>query len=151
MKRQNIKIYIATLALVYMMIASACFLNRLPLVFSRGYSNSQFFALFILLGLLNLGLILAMDTLEKAIKKYLTSILTTPLSVFAYFILSAFMVLFVFTLIAGFVESGFWPFYYYGCISNSCIYLVSGYTATFVASVYFAYRYVKATMLKRKV
>jgi hypothetical protein len=159
MKKKNLKIFTISFALVYVMIASLSIINKQPLIFVPVYDFQQFFYLFILLGLLSLGLILVLDSLEKIFKKYLTQILTTPLLIYAYFILVSTFGLFIFTLIAGYVEwkytfpvfvwhfaTRFSPFYYYSCVSNSCIYLIAGYTITLATAVYFSNRLIKSSM-----
>jgi len=156
MKKKNLKIFTVSFALVYVMIASLSIINKQPLIFIPVYDFQQFFYLFILLGFLSLGLVLVLDSLEKIFKKYLTQILTSPLFIYAYFILLSAFGLFIFTLIAGYVEwkytypllighfaGRFSLFYYYGCFSNSCFYLISGYIVTFIAAVYFANRFIK--------
>lgn len=81
-----------------------------------------------------------MDILEKIFKKFLSPLFTQPISIYAYFILLSAFGLFILTLFAGFIESGYSPFFYYGCVTNSCLYLTSGYTVTCIAAIYFAYR-----------
>lgn len=149
MKKENLKIFAISFAIVYVMIASLCVLNRKPLIYVRGYNFSQFFTLFIFLGLISSGLVFVMDILEKIHQKFLTPILSSPISIYAYYILVSVFGLFAFTLFAGLVEAG-QPFYLYGCVTNSCIYLFSGYTVTFVAAVYFAYRFIKGSLVKAK-
>ncbi len=140
MKKENLRIFTLSFAIVYIMTASLCVLYRQPLVFSPGYSFSQFLTLFILLGLFSLALTLVMDILEKIFKKFLSPLFTQPISIYAYFILLSAFGLFILTLFAGFIESGYSPFFYYGCVTNSCLYLTSGYTVTCIAAIYFAYR-----------
>ncbi|MEM7345312.1 MAG: hypothetical protein AAF485_13820, partial [Chloroflexota bacterium] len=69
-------------------------------------------------------------------------------SIYAYFILTSVLGLFAFTLIAGFIESGFSPFFYYGCVGNSCLYLIGGYSVTIITATYFAYRLIQANSVQ---
>ncbi len=142
MKKENLKIFTVCFVIVYVLTAGLSILNRQPLVFAPEYSLGQFIVLFVLMGFLSFGLVFVMETLEKLFKKYFSSVLTSPLSIYAYFILVSTFGLFAFTLFSGFAESGR-PFLYYGCVTNSCIYLFNGYTVTLVMAVYFAYRFVK--------
>jgi hypothetical protein len=150
MKRENLKIFSISFVLVYAMIAGLCIINKQPLIFADGYSFSQFFALFILLGFLSFALIFVMESLEKILKKFLFPKLTSSFSIYAYFIIISILGLFAFTLFAGFVESGISPFLYYRCFTNSCLYLFSGYAVTFLIAVYFAYRFIKSSLAQAK-
>ena len=148
MKKENLTVLGISFAIIYLIIAALCILNGQPLIFPPvQYDVSQFLALFILLGFLSVGLILVMDNLEKLYKEFLTSNLTTSTSIYSYFILTSGLGLFAFTLIAGFIESGFSPLFYYGCVGNSCLYLIGSYSVTTITAIYFAYRLIRT---KRK-
>lgn len=151
MKKGNIKIFALSFAFVYVMIAGLCIYYKQPLIFVYDYDFPQFLALFILLGFLSLGLIVVMDGLEKILKKFRFSMLPNPLFIYPYFIILSAFGLFIFTLFSGYVEShGLAPFYFYGCVTNSCLYLTSGYTVTFLTAIYFAYRFIKSSLTKIK-
>lgn len=141
MKKENRKIFLICFVVVYIMIASLSMINRQPLVFVPGYSLGQFIVLFFLLGFLSFGLVFLMENLEKLLDKYLTVIASSTLMIYAYFLITSILGLFVFTLFSGFAESGR-PFFYYRCVTNSCIYLLSGYTVTIIAAIYFARHFV---------
>jgi len=141
MPKRNLKIFTLSFVFVYALISGLCIINRQPLVFSPGYGFPQFFELFILLGVLSFSLCIVMEIFEKILQRFIT-FFTSSVAIYAYFVFASLFGLFVFTLFAGFVESGL-PFFYYGCITNSCIYLLGGYTATFIVAVYFARRFIK--------
>lgn len=147
MKKENLKISVVCFVIIYVLIAGLSILNNQPLIFVPGYNLGQFIFLFFLLGFLIFGLVFVMESLEKLLKKFLVRILSSPFSIYAYFVLMSFFGLFAFTIFSGFAESGR-PFFYYGCVTNSCFYLFSGYAVTFVMAVYFAYRFVKTLSLK---
>lgn len=147
MKKDNLKIFAVCFVIAYSLTTGLSILNRQPLVFASEYSLGQFIVLFVLVGFLNLGLVFVMETLEKLLKKYFSSIFTSAIAIYAYFIFVSAFGLFAFTLFSGFAESG-QPFLYYGCVTNSCIYLFNGYTVTLVMAVYFAYRLVKNLLPK---
>jgi hypothetical protein len=149
MKKKNLKIFAVSFVIIYAMISGLCFLKKQPLVFAYGYGFSQFFTLFILLGLLSFCLVFVMDNLERILQKIPSTMFSSPFSIYTYFIIASAFGLFVFTLFSGFAESGL-PFFYYGCVTNSCIYLSSGYIVTFVVAVYFAYRFIKSRATKEK-
>ena len=142
MKKENIKIYGICFLIIYGMISVLCVLNRQPLVFAFQYSLDQFIFLFLLLGALCFALVFVMQILEKLFKKFFASVFVSPILIYAYFILVPVFILFIFTLLSGYVESGF-PFLYYYCVTNSCIYLFSGYTVTLIMGAYFARRFSK--------
>jgi hypothetical protein len=142
MKKDNLKIFAICFIIVYVLTAGLSILNRQPLVFTLDYSIGQFILLFILMGFLSFSLVFVMENLEKLLKKYLSSVFISPPSIYAYFVLVSTFGLFVFTLFSGYAESGR-PFLYYGCVTNSCIYLINGYSVTLITAVYFAYRFVK--------
>ena len=145
LKKKDLKIFSVSLTLVYVMNSSLCIIDRQPLVFVRGYNFFQFLTLFILLGLLSFGLILVMENLEKILEKLSANMRFSAFTIYAYFIFISAFGLFAFTVFAGFAESGL-PFFYYGCVTNSCIYLFSGYITTFIVSVYFAHRFVNVSL-----
>ena len=119
--------------LSFAIIASLCVLNRQPLIFHPiDYGIGQFLALFFLLGILMLGLTGVLNTLAKIRQK-----IFTKTNIYIYYEIGALGSLFIFTLFAGFVES-LNPFLYYFCVSNSCIYLLSGYSVTLLAAFLFA-------------
>jgi hypothetical protein len=147
MKKENIRIFAMSFVMICVLIAGLCVLYKQPLVFAEGYQFPQFFTLFLLLGTLSFGLVFVMETLERIFKRFLTPTFTSAPATYIYFTLVSAFGLFVFTLLAGFSESGL-PFFYYGCVTNSCIYLFSAYAVTFVVAVYFAYRLIKASSTK---
>jgi hypothetical protein len=142
MKKENLKIFAFCFVIVYVLTAGLCILNRMPLVFVLDYSIGQFILLFILMGFLSFSLVFVMENLEKLLNKYFSSVFISPSSIYAYFILISAFGLFAFTLFSGYAESGR-PFLYYGCVTNSCIYLFNGYSVTLITAVYFAFRFVK--------
>ncbi len=142
MKKDNLKIFAVCFVIVYVLTAGLSILNRQPLVFALDYSIGQFILLFILMGILSFSLVFVMENLEKLLKKYLSPVFISPPSIYAYFIFVSALGLFAFTLFSGYAKSGR-PFLYYGCVTNSCIYLFNGYTVTLITAVYFAYRFVK--------
>jgi hypothetical protein len=142
MKKEKLKIFVGAFIVVYVMIAGLCILTGQPLIFADGYSFPQFLSLFVLLGGLTCCLALVIHALEIIYQKHLVAKLASPSSVYSYFIFTSVIVLFLFSLVAGYVESGRY-FFYYGCVTNSCFYLISGYTVTILTSALFAHRYVK--------
>lgn len=142
MKKENYKIFSISFIFIYVLIFSLCVLDRQPLIFRKGYNLSQGITLFLLLGSLSFVLILVMETLEKKLTKIYEKRVLSPVAVYAYFVLLSIFGLFLFTLFAGFIESGL-LFFYYGCVTNSCIYLLGGYTTTLLVSIYFAQRFIK--------
>ncbi|MBT3321475.1 MAG: hypothetical protein HN392_04235 [Anaerolineae bacterium] len=141
-KKKNLKIFFISFILIYGIISILCLISKQPLVFAYGYNFFQFLTLFIILGLLSFSLILVMEYLEKMLKKFSENKRLSAFAVYAYFIFISAFGLFAFTVFAGFAESGL-PFFYYGCVTNSCIYLLGGYVTTFIVSVYFAHRFLK--------
>lgn len=139
---KKLKIFIAAFIIVYVMIAGLCVLSGQPLIFVPGYNLQHFLNLFVLLGVLIIGLALVIRVLEIIYQKHLVATLASPRSIYFYFIFSSVFVLFLFSLLAGYVESGRY-FFYYGCVTNSCVYLFSGYTVTILTSALFAHRYVR--------
>jgi hypothetical protein len=88
--------------------------------------------------------VFVLEFLEKALVKFFAQSLNSPVSIYAYFILVSFFLLFIFTLFSAYLEYlGSAPFMYYGCVTNSCIYLFSAYTVTFIAAFYFSRRYLE--------
>ena len=142
MKLAKWKIFVMAFVVVYVMISGLCVLTGQPLIFADGYDLPRFLSLLVLLGVLTFCLALVIRALEIIYQKHLVITLDSPRSVYSYFIVTSVIVLFLFSLVAGHVESGRY-FFYYGCVTNSCIYLFSGYTVTILTSALFAHRYVK--------
>ena len=132
MKTKNV--FLASYLLSYILISGLCIINNQPLIFyPMKYDLFEFTKLAILLGILNIGLIFILTRLEKAKKKGLLN----TINAYMYFIVNTSIILFVFTLISGYIESGV-PFFYYFCIENSCLYLIGGYITTIFAAFLFA-------------
>jgi hypothetical protein len=141
MKKEKLKIFVGALLVVYVMIAGLCILTRQPFIFAYGYELPNYLSLFVLLGVLTFCLWLVIRALEIIYQKHLAIRLESARAVYFYFIFTSVFVLFLFSLVAGHVESGRY-FFYYGCVTNSCIYLISGYTVTTLTSALYAHRYV---------
>ncbi len=130
------KIFFLTWFLAFFLISALCIFDRQPLLFHPiDYGFGQSTLLFVLLGALSFGLLGVLDILKKIQGKFFQSF--SQQGIYAYYLIGTVSGLFILTLFSGFAES-FRPFFYYSCVTNSCIYLFSGYLVTILATILFA-------------
>ena len=126
-----LKIYLIAVAISFTLIVFLCIFFQQPLTFlPKRYGLIDFLLLFLLMGVLNIGLVFfILESLRFLNRKFLH--INKSIAGFAYFGLPSLIILFIATLLFGFVESlgalGFHatPFYYYTFSDNSWIYLMS--------------------------
>ncbi len=133
------RIYSTAVVISFALIALLCILFQQPLIFSPiKYGLIDFLSLFLLMAILNVGLVfLILEPLRFLNRKLIY--ISKPIIRFAYFGLISLTALFFTSLLFGSVESPHgYPFYYYNFSNNSWIYLVSAAITVLLASFLYA-------------
>lgn len=137
---KTLKLLFLAFGIAFSTTATLCIASGNPLVYYPiNYGIDGFFSFAILILLLSFGLVY----INLSVLKWLKTTMKINANSIIYYIVSTIFVLQIVTMLTGYFESFVTrgvqatAFYYYKCLSNSCIYILTGnLTAVIVAYLY---------------
>jgi len=140
---KNRKLFMLAFVLAFASTSILCIACGHPLIFLPvSYKLIDFFVFGILIGSLCFGLVF----INMPFVKFFLWLTKLKISLHAYYIISTLLILQILTLALGYLESYFTrgmqptPFYYYGGVGNSLIYILTGNLTAIIVSYLYAQR-----------
>ncbi|MCG8578805.1 MAG: hypothetical protein MI866_02745, partial [Bacteroidales bacterium] len=133
---KKLKIFGLSFAFVYILTAILCLIFGQPLIYSPIYGIREFLNLALLLGIL----VFLLVYINFPVLKWIKTISFKNSNGFIYYSVATLLILQIVTLLTGYMESlttrgveaDF--LYYYKCVTNSCIYILTGNITAILAS-----------------